>query len=90
MTETAPTTQIMIRLTDLVQRITNGRITAGLEDRGPDSIRRLGFDSLATLQFLVSVEDEFGIEWSDDVPKEVLTSFDAMAAHITKELGLDG
>jgi hypothetical protein len=40
------------------------------------------------LTFLIAVEDEFGIERGDDVPKEVLTSFESMAAYIARELGL--
>jgi acyl carrier protein len=38
------------------------------------SLREIGIDSADTLAFLVAVEDEFGIEWSDSAPVEVLSS----------------
>jgi acyl carrier protein len=82
--------QVLDRLIDLVGRSTNGRIVATREDCGADSLRRVGLDSLAMLNFLVAVEDEFGIEWRDDVPKEVFASLDCMAGHIAKELGVAG
>jgi acyl carrier protein len=80
--------QLLSRLIDLVGISTNGRIIATSDDCGEDSLRRLGFDSLAMLNFLVAVEDEFGIEWRDDVPNKVLASFECMATHIAKELGV--
>jgi acyl carrier protein len=79
---------LLSRLIGLVERSTNGRIIVSREHLGPDSLRRLGLDSLGMLTFLIAVEDEFGIEWGDDVPKEVLTSFESMAAYIARELGL--
>jgi acyl carrier protein len=88
MTAACSTDQLLSRLIDLVGRSTNGRIVATREDCGEDSLRRLGFDSLGMLHFLVAVEDEFGIEWCDDVPNEVLASLECMAAHIAKELGV--
>jgi acyl carrier protein len=39
------------------------------------------------LQFLVAVEDEFGIEWADDVPQATLASFSEMADYIAGSLG---
>jgi acyl carrier protein len=79
---------LLSRLIGLVENTTNGRIVVFPDQVGPDSIRRLGLDSLAMHTFLIAVEDEFGIEWQDDVPKEVMTSFEAMAAFIAQELGL--
>jgi acyl carrier protein len=75
------------RLMGLVERSTHGQMVATQEHLGADSIRRLGLDSLGMLTFLVAVEDEFGIEWGDDVPKEILASFEGMAAYIAQELG---
>jgi acyl carrier protein len=75
------------RLMGLVKKSTHGQIVATQEHLGVDSIRRLGLDSLGMLTFLVAVEDEFGIEWGDDVPKEILASFEGMAAYIAQELG---
>jgi acyl carrier protein len=80
---------VLDRLLALVEVSTNGRMTASRADLGTDSIRRLGLDSLGMLTFLVAVEDEFGIEWDDDVPPEVTASFEGVAAHVAKELGLD-
>jgi acyl carrier protein len=52
---------------------------------GPDSIRNLGLNSLRMLNFLVTIEDMFGIEWEDDLPEEVLGSFELMAGYITEQ-----
>ncbi len=78
---------LISRLRTLVTNTSNGRIVADREDPGADSIRNLGLDSLGMLTFLVAVEDEFGIEWDDEVPKEVLASFARMADYIARELG---
>lgn len=75
------------RLLALVTNTSNGRIVADREDLGADSIRNLGLDSLGMLTFLVAIEDEFGIEWDDRAPKEVLASFESMADYIARELG---
>ena len=78
---------LVSRLMELVARSTNGQIIASREHPGADSIRRLGLDSLGMLTFLVAVEDEFGIEWGDEVPEEVLASFERMATYIAREVG---
>jgi acyl carrier protein len=77
------------RLMALLEQTTEGRIVVPRERTGPDSIRNTGIDSVGMLAFLVAVEDEFGIEWDDAVPPTTLNSFEAMAAHIARELGLD-
>ncbi len=51
-------------------------------------LRELGIDSSATLSFLVEVEDEFGIEWNDDVPAETLASVDSVAKFVAHELAI--
>ena len=80
--------EIIDRLVALLARATDGRIVAPRGDVGPDSIRRTGIDSLGMLNFLVAIEDEFGIEWGDDAPEGILNSFEAMADHIRRELGV--
>jgi acyl carrier protein len=80
--------ELIRRLRALVEKTSNGLVVAGPQPEEPDSIRRLGLDSLGMLNFLVAVEDEFGIEWGDDVPKEVLASFGSMAAYVADELGV--
>ena len=50
------------------------------------SLRALGMDSAATLVFLVEVEDEFGIEWDDDVPVETFTSVVNVAGYLADAL----
>jgi acyl carrier protein len=79
---------LIARLFALVERSTNGRVVPSRDHLGPDSIRRLGLDSLGMLTFLVAVEDEFGIAWDDDVPADVTASFESMAAHVAREIGL--
>lgn len=79
---------VVLRLMELLEQTSKGRILVPRGEAGPDSIRRTGIDSVGLLAFLVAVEDEFGIEWSDDVPPTTLSSFAAMAAYIEKELGL--
>jgi acyl carrier protein len=79
---------VVLRLMELLEQNSNGQILVPRGEAGPDSIRRTGIDSVGLLAFLVAVEDEFGIEWGDDVPTTTLNSFAAMAAYIEKELGL--
>ena len=75
-------TTILSTLTRLVVEVTGGEVVPDPSDVGPDSIRRLGLNSVTTLSFLVAVEDALGIEWDDDVSSEVLAGFAAMAAHV--------
>jgi acyl carrier protein len=82
------TGNLIQRLMALLEQTTNGQVVVPRERTGPDSIRQTGIDSVGMLNFLVAVEDEFGIEWDDGVPVATLNSFEAMAAHIGKELGL--
>jgi acyl carrier protein len=77
--------QLTARLLAMVGEITEGAIRPPEGQTGAGSIRRLGLNSVAMLNFLVAVEDEFGIEWDDDVDESVLDSFDAVAAHILAE-----
>lgn len=79
---------VVLRLMELLEHTSKGQIIVPRGEAGPDSIRRTGIDSVGLLAFLVAVEDEFGIEWADDVPPTTLNSFAAMAAYIEKELGL--
>lgn len=81
-------TPVVIRLMELLEKTSNGQIIVPREEAGPDSIRRTGIDSVGLLVFLIAVEDEYGIEWDDEVPVTILHSFAAMAAYIEKELGL--
>ena len=77
--------QIVTDLMDLITEITEGEVRPDPGYTGPDSIRRLGLNSLRTLNFLVTVEDTYGIEWDDDLPEEVLTSFELMARYIAEQ-----
>jgi len=88
----APAVQadVVQRLVGLARRSVEQDPGQPLPHEGEDSIRRLGMDSVKMLSFLVAVEDEFGIEWSDDIPSAVLASFEHMAAHIVRELGHAG
>jgi acyl carrier protein len=81
-------TPVVSRLMELLEKTSNGQIIVPRGETGPDSIRRTGIDSVGLLVFLIAVEDEYGIEWDDDVPTTILHSFAAMAAYIEKELGL--
>jgi acyl carrier protein len=73
------------RLMALVEEITEGAVRPGREEASTGSIRRLGLNSISMLNFLVAVEDEFGIEWDDDLDAGVLESFEAMAGYIARE-----
>lgn len=76
---------IVGRLVGLLSEVTEERLGT-VDPYGPDSVRRLGLDSVTTLSFLVAVEDAFGIEWDDDLPDDVLASFEAMARHLVGAL----
>lgn len=77
--------EIINGLMKVITEITEGEVVPDPADIGPDSIRRLGLDSLRTLNFLVMVEDMFGIEWDDDLPEQVLGGFEAMAGYIAEQ-----
>lgn len=81
---------VLRRLVGLARRSIEMAPEQPLPHEGEDSLRRLGMDSVKMLSFLVAVEDEFGIEWSDDIPPAVLASFEHMASHIVRELGHGG
>lgn len=74
--------EIIDELQQLVVEVSAGEVVPNPADTGPDSIRRLGLNSVTTLSFMVAVEDSFGIEWDDDVSSEVLAGFAAMAAYV--------
>ena len=84
MSSVADQQTIVDRLVDLVEAATERAVRVS-DTSGADSIRRLGLSSVSTLTFLVAVEDEFGIEWDDDVDEAVLASFDAMAEYLIAE-----
>ena len=81
------TNVICKRLMALLTDSTKGAVVTDPTDTGPDSIRRLGVSSTAMLEFLVAIEDEFGIEWDDEVDEATFRSFDAIADHIAAEPG---
>ena len=64
------------------------RETAGLEDveMSPSStLEEIGLDSLGTVEILVAVEDEFGIELdTEENPKTVGAFADAVEAQLEK------
>lgn len=75
------------RLMCVVEELTDGEVKPPREEGGAGSIRALGLNSVTMLNLLVAVEDEFGIEWDDDLEEGVLDSFDAMAGHLLAERG---
>ena len=77
--------EIIADLMRVITEITEGEVTPDPAQTGDDSIRNLGLNSLRMLNFLVTVEDLFGIEWEDDLPDEVLGSFGRMAGYITEQ-----
>lgn len=50
------------------------------------TLDQLGLDSVALLSLLVAIEDEFGIEWSEDLPVATLRSLPSIAEFIGNEL----
>jgi acyl carrier protein len=84
---TSTDTDVIPRLMALVEDASGGDIRPERGDTGPGSLRRLGISSLTMLEFLVAIEDEFGIEWDDDVDQSVFDSFGSIATHIGEELG---
>lgn len=77
--------EIIPDLMRVVVDITEGDVTPDPTQTGANSIRNLGLNSLRMLNFLVTVEDMFGIEWEDDLPDEVLGSFALMAQYIVEQ-----
>ena len=71
---------LLSRLVGVLERSSEGRVVLPEHGSGWPSLDALGLDSVGMLNFLVAVEDEFGIEWQDDVPPEVLSSLPAMAS----------
>lgn len=77
--------EIIADLMKVVSDITEGEVKPDPTQVGEDSIRNLGLNSLRMLNFLVTVEDMFGIEWDDDLPESVLGSFEMMAKYIAEQ-----
>ena len=73
---------VIATLMRLVVEVSGGDVLPNPGDTGPDSIRRLGLNSVTTLSFLVAVEDTLGIEWDDDVSSDVLGGFADMAEYV--------
>ncbi|MEU4318380.1 acyl carrier protein [Nocardia fluminea] len=80
--------QILADVKALIVKESDGQIQESDIQVGPDSLRRLGLNSLATLRVLVAVEDEFGIEWDDDVDEAVMSDLQVMCDHIADKLGV--
>jgi len=76
------TDDVISTLMRLVVEVSGGDVVPNPGDTGPDSIRRLGLNSVTTLSFLVAVEDTLGIEWDDDVSSDVLGGFAEMAEYV--------
>lgn len=81
--------EILQVLVDLVIKVTDGEVTPNPKDLGPESIRRLGLNSMTTLALLVAVEDRFGIEWEEEVADEVLGGFEPIADYIAAQVSVD-
>ncbi len=73
--------ETLTRLERVLSSVVAGAVPADARDRTLDE---LGLDSVATLSFLVAVEDEFGIELSDEAPPSVLASLRSLAQHIER------
>ncbi len=67
-------------------------VEEALKDMRPEvlsetSLSDLGLDSFTILSFMVAVEDEFGIEWDDNLPAETFQSLNSMTLYIGRQLG---
>ena len=80
--------EVYERVVGLLKMSDDTRSQILVENFDSQSLTDLGLDSVAILQFLVSVEDAFGIEWSEDVPVEALSSVKAVVDHVNRQLGL--
>ena len=67
----------------LLEDVSNLPLTIDRRDVGPGSVSRLEFSSLAIMAFLVSIEDEFGFVWDNDVDPAIFGSFDALAGYLS-------
>jgi acyl carrier protein len=81
--------EIIDTLIKVLKQSTEGRVVVSVQEATTKSLRQFGLDSVALLSFLVAVENEFGIQWDDDLPEETLTSLGNIANYIKKELGID-
>ena len=79
---------VIEKLVKVLEQSTEGRVFVSRDEAVTKSLRELGLDSVALLSFLVAVENEFGIEWDDDLPEETLASLGNMASYITQEFSI--
>lgn len=80
--------EVIDRLIKVLEQSTEGRVVVSRNEAATKSLQQFGLDSVALLSFLVAVENEFGIEWDDDLPEETLTSLENMANYIEAEVGI--
>lgn len=69
-------------LVGLIRDVATDDLPATFESRGPETVRKLGLTSVRILEFMVEIEDRFGIEWGEELDPEVVSSFDAIAEYV--------
>jgi acyl carrier protein len=69
-------------LVELVRAVAAEDLPPVIETRGAETIRKLGLTSVKMLEFMVEVEDRFGIEWEEELDPAAVSSFEAMAGYV--------
>ena len=71
---------------DKVKKIISEKLGVGIEEIVPDAsfVDDLGADSLDLVELIMSMEEEFDIEISDETAEQLIT-FNDVLAYITKQ-----
>jgi acyl carrier protein len=69
-------------LVELVREVAPEDLPPQIETRGAETIRKLGLTSVKMLEFMVEVEDRFGIEWEEELDPAAVSSFESMAEYV--------
>lgn len=65
------------KISELLCTISKGKVVVS-KDKYTEPFADVGVDSVMLLTLIISVEDEFGMEWDDDTPETVFKSINSM------------
>lgn len=75
--------ELCFKLGEILSEATQGKVSP-TQDQWDLGFKDLGMDSVGFLSYLVAIEDELGMEWSPDTPREVLKSIRSISDYLVE------